>query len=275
MEKENQQFSEETPTAVTSGTDNNSVGTDNEQGPSVATATLPPDDKAGTGDPLNNIDNPRLRTALKLVRKGIPVFPLQPGSRIPLASDSVDDATTDGETIRGWWAATPDANVAIQTGEESGIFVVVVTKESDGAEGMESLEGMESKHGRLVTHRVHTPSGRQHLYFLHPGKKIDNRWSRFLPGISIRGDRSYVTVPPSTVDGGQYRWVGLPNKAPIPEAPAWLLEMVLRGGHRPPRRKLRQFNRVPLCQRRAVPLNTSQGADSGCDGQTTVAGTQE
>ena len=50
-----------------------------------------------------------------------PVFPLAPGSKVPLAgSHGFYDATTDEARIRQWFAA----NFGIRTGKESGIFVV-------------------------------------------------------------------------------------------------------------------------------------------------------
>src|SRR5205814_3311686 len=58
-----------------------------------------------------------LPSALWYAESGLKVFPLQPGSKVPMpGSRGCKDATTDAARIRAWWRRTPDANVAIATG---------------------------------------------------------------------------------------------------------------------------------------------------------------
>jgi hypothetical protein len=65
--------------------------------------------------------NATLDAALELARAAYHVFPLAPGSKVPLrGSRGCNDATTDAGTIRRWWAQTPEANVGLATGEPSG-----------------------------------------------------------------------------------------------------------------------------------------------------------
>lgn len=130
------------------------------------------------------------------------------------------DATTDLEVIRRWWAAMPDANVAIATGPASNLWVV----DLDGLPGMEALADLERIHGPLPnTISVATPSGGRHLYFSWPeGASIGCRVKVQGVPIDVRGAGGYVVAPPSWHFLGQcYRWETCKTLA---TAPSWLLE---------------------------------------------------
>ena len=236
LANKNEQSLEENPTPMADsvddvGPDGDGVNSAIETGADGATKTIMAGDSTATDYSLAGVDNPILRSALRLARKGIPVFPQY---------SSVDEATTDSAVIHGWWEEDPYINLMIETGAESGVFVVLV----EGMEGGRYLNWLESKYGYLRTHRVIDPSGGRHLFFRHPGGRVANR-KNLLRGISILGDGGYVMVPPSSVYGGEYRWEtwrvnGV--KMPTPDAPDHLLEMiswgiVKRSGSRPPRNK--------------------------------------
>jgi hypothetical protein len=53
------------------------------------------------------------------------------------------------------------------------------------------------------------------------------------PGIDVRGDRGYVLVSPSQVDGGSYRW-SVDSSSTFAEAPEWLLSVSAAGARRQP-----------------------------------------
>jgi hypothetical protein len=56
-------------------------------------------------------------SAIFYARAGIPVFPLTPGTKIPLArSRGVNDATTDTRQIRSWWQDCPNYNIGLACG---------------------------------------------------------------------------------------------------------------------------------------------------------------
>jgi hypothetical protein len=55
------------------------------------------------------------------------VFPVAAGKKAPpLVEHGCHDASDDPATIRPWWAKHPTANVAIATGQVSGIVVLDV-----------------------------------------------------------------------------------------------------------------------------------------------------
>jgi len=67
-----------------------------------------------------------LRGALLYAGWGLPVFPCEAGGKRPLTAEGFLEATTDEARIRGWWSRWPNANVAIPTGERSGLLVLDV-----------------------------------------------------------------------------------------------------------------------------------------------------
>ena len=60
--------------------------------------------------------NLTLRQALAYARRGWPVFPCQPGQKIPATAHGFRDATTDEQQITNWFTRCPEHNLAIATG---------------------------------------------------------------------------------------------------------------------------------------------------------------
>ena len=124
----------------------------------------------------------------------------------PATKNGFYDATTDLETICGWWEECPDANVAIRTGKESGIWVLDI----DGSEGKATLIELQEKHGELGDPSliVETPGGGLHLYYPYPLIGEVGCRANMRPGIDVRGDGGYVIAPPSIhPNGGRYEWL--------------------------------------------------------------------
>ncbi|WRS29193.1 bifunctional DNA primase/polymerase [Actinomycetaceae bacterium MB13-C1-2] len=141
--------------------------------------------------------------ARQLAEAGVPVFPCIPGGKRPLpGSNGFLDATTNPEQINSWWRRTPNANLAIPTGSESG--VVVVDVDVHGTNGFHAFSqaraaGLLPK--PLVV--VRTPSGGMHRYYPAKRDSEQRSWQVAKAGIDFRGDGGYVLIPPSqtTVEG--------------------------------------------------------------------------
>jgi hypothetical protein len=185
-------------------------------------------------------DDSRLRGALWYAHKlGWPVAPAHsierdrrctcgkpdcgsPGKH-PRTVNGFKDATTDRETIEGWWQQWPGANVLIPTGEASGIWALDVDPAHGGSE---SLEKLEAEHGAIpATVEQITGSGGRHLLFRHSGPEFRNTAGKLGTGLDTRGEGGYVIVPPSNHICGVYGWREgrEPWNAEIAEAPEWLL----------------------------------------------------
>lgn len=154
---------------------------------------------------IDNLDHPGptpalLPSALWYASQGIPVFPLQPGQKIPLPrTHGCLDATTDEALIRAWWAATPTANIGIATGHVLDVIDI------DGPAGRDSWRDEVAARGLVppILGTVDTPRGTHH-YITPTG---DGNAAGIWPGVDFRGAGGYVVAPPSTVGGHAYRWI--------------------------------------------------------------------
>jgi hypothetical protein len=160
------------------------------------------------------------------------------------------DATSDTATVDAWWEVHPNANIGLQCGPGSGVWVldvdVKVPKARKPGEvcvaGVEALAELEAVHGALPeTMRARTgSSGVHHIWRMPPGRALKNRGTIVLPdgrraSIDVRaGERSggtwgldklgHIVLPPSAhYSGGRYEWID--EQAPT-DAPAWLLDLV-------------------------------------------------
>ncbi|MBA2535280.1 MAG: bifunctional DNA primase/polymerase [Rubrobacter sp.] len=162
-----------------------------------------------------------LKAALAYARRGVPVFPCEPGAKRPLTRNGHWDASTDPRVIERWWRRWPSANVAVPTGEKSGLVVLDV---DDG--GPESLAKLESAGAPVPrTARARTGGGGTHHFFRYPGGiEIRNSAGLLGPGLDVRGEGGYVVVPPSRTQG-PYEWA---DRSPLAEA-SWLIERLTEG----------------------------------------------
>lgn len=152
-------------------------------------------------------------SALWYAEQGIPVFPLQAGSKVPhRGTHGVLDATTDSGRINRWWKAHPDSNIGLATGH---IFDAV---DIDGPAGqksrMEHWGDIFAKVDADNLGKVLTPrQGGMHIYVPATG---EGNKAGLLPGIDYRGNGGYVVAPPSAISEGngapgKYQWLGTPK----------------------------------------------------------------
>lgn len=187
------------------------------------------------------------RAALALADRGIPVFPCHDAAercscgvpdcssvgKHPRTPRGLHDASADPATIEAWWRRWPLANVAIPTGQRSGLLVIDVDRKR-GAPGDETLAALEGDVGALPpTLTATTPSGGGHIFFRMPAVEIRNSAGRIAgeaaPGVDVRGEGGYVLVAPSSIRGQAYAW--RERRDPV-ELPARWLELLA-----PPKRE--------------------------------------
>jgi hypothetical protein len=159
----------------------------------------------------------RREAALSYAERRLPVFPTGRDKR-PLIPNGLLNASTNPYDIRAWWRRWPDANVAVRTGQPSGLVALDI----DGDAGFDSLHDLERRHGELPdTASVVTPSGGQHFYFKWPGVPVKTTAGVIASGIDVRGDGGYALVPPSETDAGPYV---RDSEAPVAAMPNWLVD---------------------------------------------------
>ena len=175
--------------------------------------------------------NKLVEAALSYAAKGYHVFPCKPRSKVPATPNGFKDATTDEQTIRGWWEQHPQYNIAVATGRASGFVVLDV----DGEAGERTMKERGLHTPATVT--VKTPRG-YHYWLRYPSGGIGSYTDIFREnsGIDIRGDGGYVVVPGSVLDTGVYEWIMGLEDATLAECPDWLLET-----HRQPKRSSTAF----------------------------------
>ncbi len=154
-------------------------------------------------------DDPALRQALAYARRGWPVFPCQPGQKVPATRHGYKDATTDPEKITGWFGRNPGRNVAIATGAP-GPDVLDVDVHGPAGNGYAALGRLhcagllEDAYGY-----VRTPSGGLHIYFTGTAQHCGHLAGHH---VDFRSQGGYVLAPPSQVDGHPYLPWGTPGR---------------------------------------------------------------
>lgn len=138
------------------------------------------------------------RAALWYAEVGLPVFPLQPLSKIPhRGTRGVKEATTDPARIEAWWTAQEDSNIGLATGH------LVDVLDFDGmdqahAEWTKAFGPTWAGAGVHPLATVNTPRpGGLHIYVKATG---DGNRAGVVPGVDYRGRGGYVLAPPSRLD---------------------------------------------------------------------------
>lgn len=166
-----------------------------------------------------------LRAALGYAKRGIPVFPLEPGGKRPLTYSGFWDAATDARRIEAWWRRWPTANVGVPTGKRSSLLVLDVDPAAGGLESLAELE--RSNESLPKTPRARTGGGGTHIFFRYPAdEEVRNSAGWLGPGLDVRAEGGYVVVPPSRTKG-VYEWL---EKARLAEPPTWLLARLRERG---------------------------------------------
>jgi Bifunctional DNA primase/polymerase, N-terminal len=170
------------------------------------------------------------------------VFPCRerttPGrkAKAPYNENGCSQATTDLDTVRGWWAKWPDAAVGINAGR-SGLVVVdcdvpggdkVLTKPYSSMAGVVDGEDVLCHllgDDMAWTRSVRTPSGGTHYYYTAPttGDPIPPRNGQVGPLIDVKASNSYVIAAGSMTEGGRYELLDPQPVQPLSERLARLL----------------------------------------------------
>jgi len=107
-----------------------------------------------------------------------------------------------------WLKEHPDANIAVATGETSGLLVLDVDPRNDGTR---TLKQLKQAYGDIPpTLMSRTGGGGRHILFAYPSfpVKKDNAGRLFGDGIDVQCNGCYVVMPPSRhSSGGAYTWL--------------------------------------------------------------------
>jgi len=159
-----------------------------------------------------------VRAAVWYAENGLPVFPLQPGTKLPYpGTRGVLDATTDLDTIGRWWRYRPDSNLGLATGH--GIDVIDFDGPAAHQAWLERFPNAQ-RWGQcadlFALATVHTPRpGGLHVYVDSTG---DGNRAGLLgkgSGVDYRGLGGYVVAPPSHTHAGRYLFIARLDPATV------------------------------------------------------------
>lgn len=164
--------------------------------------------------------------AVLYARRGWPVFPLQPRSKVPYPGTSGSkDATTDLDRVFAWWRRHPDSNIGLATGHAFDVFDLdrYDGTEDDSFAEIERAGFTDTLQWIADTDLPVAKTGKGlHIYVQPTG--AGNR-AGFIPTCDWRGRGGYVVAPPSIHPSGHsYLWICTVNDdiPPLTAAPAEL-----------------------------------------------------
>lgn len=183
---------------------------------------------------------PRLRSAIKLAKIGLSIFPLRSGSKKPLFSDSwTGMMTCDPDIIKSWFKKNPDMNYGVCPGDHFAIIDLDIGEDKNGIKSFTDLECDEDLSDWITneTFTVTSPSGGKHLY-VSVSNAVGNAHN-FPPktGIDVRGAAGYVVGPYCELDvklqendyGGKYE---IETDCDIKSAPEWISSRLKKQGEK-------------------------------------------
>lgn len=189
--------------------------------------------RATDDQPLSDL----LEAALSHAARGWRVFPLRPNDKRPAVAGWEQRATNDPDRIARCWESG-DFNVGVATGP-SGLVVVDLDQPKPGAEapsewrlpgvhwGLDALAVLAGGHHAelpVVTYRVLTPSGGEHLYFAAPADvELHNTAGKLGWLIDTRAAGGYVVAAGSVIGGRRYE---SDDTAAVEDLPAWLTALL-------------------------------------------------
>ncbi|WP_392425210.1 bifunctional DNA primase/polymerase [Dolosigranulum pigrum] len=181
-----------------------------------------------------------LEQALRYSERGA-IFPLVPLEKRPLTANGYKDSSQDRQQIEAWWKQHPQANIGLDLGSLSNVWVLDIDRKENGTDGLKSLQNVKCEDGENVYQKIGqldnlkgctTPSGGQHLYFTSENEELTTqRHIGVWQGIDVLGANGYVILPPSKTNQGEYSAPKQFTLDKIPPAPEWLEQAVITAIH--------------------------------------------
>ena len=169
-----------------------------------------------------------LRRALAYAARGWPVFPCQPGQKIPATTHGYRDATTDPDQITAWFSRHPGRNLAIATGAP-GPDVLDVDQHGQAGNGYAAFRQLQRGRAARRRRRLRAHPQRRPARLLHRHRPALRPPARLPPGLPVgRRVRPGPALPgrrPSLPGPGHHRpgrspGLGRRHRPPAPSAPA-------------------------------------------------------
>ena len=168
-----------------------------------------------------------VKTALEYASRGWGVFPVKPKSKAPATANGFKDAVSAPGDVEELFAGKDGYNLAVRTGEESGIWALDLDPGFD--DDTEFVKLVRANGGLPPTLQQRTPRGGEHYLFNWNGTEIRSLTKINGEPIDTRGTGGYVLLAPSETSDGEY--VILDEDALIADAPEWLTRYIISMPH--------------------------------------------
>ena len=179
---------------------------------------------------MNNTFN----VAQRLAKNGVKVYPLSPGSKIPVASSHGEhDATDDLDTIKKWFDYNPNFNLAINL-QASGLAVIDLDYHGNGINGVKNYSQYLMDHGNaymdsLKTYTELTPRDGVHIFY-KLNHDLGNKDIQLMPGVELLTGK--VVIAPSFIEKfnkgyiPQYQGYPTLTNDNVQSLPEWIVDLV-------------------------------------------------
>lgn len=169
------------------------------------------------------MENKNLALALDYLKMGWNIIPVSKNKKSLIKWEQYQTERISVEQAHEWWTTWPNANIAVITGEISGIIALDIDKKYNRS-------GKEFQIPPTASAR--SGNGGEHYIFKHPGFYIKSQSAISGLGVDIRGDGGYLLLDPSINEGGgKYEWLTPRELLDTPaDMPEWLLKLTRNNG---------------------------------------------
>lgn len=165
---------------------------------------------------------------LAIAARGLAVFPLPPGGKVPVIKDWPNRCVREPETIARHWRTGDNIGVGCKANNLLGLDL---DRHHAEADGIAAFGALCEQHGQPwpETFTVRTWSGGLHLYFWAPRERaLGNSSNKLAKGIDTRGPGKdskggYLVAPGSVFEGRAYE---IARDLPVIDLPGWVAELL-------------------------------------------------
>lgn len=172
-----------------------------------------------------------LKKACELQEKGLYLYPLATGTKVPLkGSSGSNDATNNYNQIHECWSKEPSLNIGLNLSPHRWVVIDIDVNHDNGANGWENFKKL--KRPLAPTYTEKTPNGGFHYFYKLPKdveiQQQQNAFSDVL-GIEKTGiDICIYGIPiaPTATNEGQYEAMDGKTFNDITELPSWVAPLL-------------------------------------------------
>lgn len=157
----------------------------------------------------------RLNQVIKMVQRGLYVYPIVPNGKQPIRNYSYLKATQDIALIKRWFMDEPNINIGLNLAKSNLIVVDIDNHNNDLQAPLQSLSNLGYKLPSDYVER--TQSGGLHFYYKSDGIPA-TRKTKFINGVDLLSD--FVVTSPSN----NYKVLNGATLDDIPQAPKWIIK---------------------------------------------------